>query len=503
MTATTFHSPATGLSSVALLAAVGLALTGCVPGAATDTESSAAPLSAEQRIETLLVETIEPEWSVEADSVGTEAVRVDDVVLFYAADGEAASLHAVDAETGEELWQAPATVGASSPERLWSPVVTHDAEGSALTFTVGSAEQQADGNWAHRLEVRDAHTGEVRPSPAPTWVSTVLQCGSDICLQAWAPSDDPDGVWRTATLDVDAATLVPGEELEGAAISWRMTDNLRLGVTDDYLAWEEDDEEVWRTTLSEHLPAGVPPAAFGDGYTFSMAVDDPYAPTVALLGFETSGDPVYNGVFAFALADGSALWSRDDIALCDNGDPVFCSLEQVHALRDDDADPTPTTYTGLDPATGEETWSVTLDAASPDSEVPHTRLSGYTQVLDGDAPSYIESATGDLLPVPDAAVLACTDAATWTGRKNARESDEMVEYSTGSVASPCDTAGAPVEGPFSRAAVLTAAWTAWGEEGAVPATAVTALGQPADDPLDEREAWYYVPTATGISAYRF
>ncbi|WOF23393.1 hypothetical protein N8K70_01585 [Microbacterium betulae] len=489
-------------ASLLLLACAPLLLTSCVPEPDAGPTPTPTPLTEEQVLSSMLGETVEPEWTVALESVGSEVVRIDDVVLLYTTHDEGTYLQALDAESGDTLWEAPATSGASGVDDPWAPVVARDAEGDAVTMTVGAAEQQADGNWAHPLTLRDARTGEARPSPAATWVSTVWECDEGLCLYAWEPSDDPEGIWREATLDVGSAELVPGEETGGSTGSWQMTDNLLLGVDEDYLAWRVDGEEVWRTTLSDLLPDGVSPDVFGGGFSFRVAVDEPFAPTAAMIDFEAP-DGAAAGAFAFALDDGHPLWAHDDIVLCSSGVAILCPLEDVGAADDVEApdEPVAQTYRGLDVATGEETWSTTLDEVTTGAEAPAANAIGYLRVIDGGAAMYLAADTGEATPSPEGAITACIEETTWMGYENARSTDEWTEFSTGVVASPCDATGEPVAGAFSRSAVVSSTPSAWRDGEELSSAAV--LGGATEDPLDDSAAWYYVATDGGVEAYRF
>ena len=459
------------------------------------------------RLSTLVSEPIEPEWTAPLTPVGWQAIRIEDTLLAYTFDGTATSLQAIDADSGEMLWSTPASPGASQPLQPWTPVVSRTTQGEPITLIVGAPVQQPDGSYAHPLEVRDAQTGEILANPASAWVADVEQCDLEICLDVYQSSGgSADGAWYSARLDPQSFQIEVGDGPHtGQVSSWAVTQNLTLGVTDDFLAWDVDGVEVWRTPLSKLLPEGISSADFGDRFTYRIGVDDPFSPSVAAFSFEILGREELRGSFAFSLTDGQPLWNKRGVTLCLNGQPVECpaGFQPVPTIGEQTTSTSPGTVTfiGIDAETAAPRWETTLESATAFTPALSAGPPGYYLVVNEGSPTYLDTSTGSVVPLQTEPILGCDTKASWTGHKFSNPSEPRVEQVTGTTTATCTVAGDAVDGPLTRSSVMAGAWFAWRDGKHYSAN--NGYGTPVEDPLDEKLAWYYVQTPTGISAYRF
>ena len=485
-----------GKSQLALLAIVVLAVAGCTsstPKATLNIDLTKSSF----RLTTLVSEPIEPEWTVPLTPVGAEVVRVDDTLLAYAYDGSATYLQAIDAESGDLLWNAPATPGGSGNGQDWTPVVARTSQGVPVTLLAPPPIQQPDGDWAHPLEVRDVRTGDVLATPPPTWVALVRQCDLQICMRV----NTDDSTWYEATFNPDSLTIELAEQWsdDGTAEGWGIGGTMHLHLDDDKLEWYVDGEIIWETPLSLHLPDGVTPAALGGKFTRQVAVDDPSAPTIVGLSFQVGEEPL-RGAFAFSIADGTPLWNKRDFEFCAVASGVQCPLG-MQELRWSDA-PVPVgsySYAGIDMQTGEPRWEKTFEEVDP--QAPNSAPPGFLLVIDGGEPRYVEIATGEEISVHAKPTMGCASITTWTGFEGSKPSSPTVTLETGYTYSTCDLTGVATDEPTPRSVVTFGSEFAW-RDGKSYAAGWTP-GTPVEDPLDDKLAWYYVQTPTGISAYRF
>lgn len=485
-----------GKSQLALLAIGVLAIAGCTsstPKTTLNTDSAKSSF----RLTTLVSEPIEPEWTVALTPVGAEAVRVDDTLLAYAYNGSATYLQAIDAESGDLLWNAPATPGASGNDDDWTPVVTRTSQGTPITLVAPPPLQEPDGDWAHPLEVRDVRTGAVLGTPSPAWVASVDQCELEICMRV----NTNESTWYDGTLNPDslAIELIKQWSNDGVAEGWGIGDNVHLHLDNDTLEWYFDDKMVWETPLSRHLPDGVTPADFGTDVTFQVAVDDPSAPTIVGLSFQVGEEPL-RGAFAFSVADGTPLWSKRDFEFCAAASGVQCPLGMQELWWSDAPTPEASySYAGIDLQTGEPRWEKTFEEVNP--QAPNSAPPGFLLVVDGGQPRYVDIATGDEVSVGAPPTMGCASTTTWTGFEGSKPSSPTVTLETGYTYSTCDLAGVATEEPTPRSVVTFGSEFAW-RDGTSYAAGWTP-GTPVEDPLDDKLAWYYVQTPAGISAYRF
>ncbi|RYE79635.1 MAG: hypothetical protein EOO74_03400, partial [Myxococcales bacterium] len=424
--------------------------------------------------------------------VGDSLVRADGVLLAYGRSKSfGASLYAIDAETGEQLWHAPASPGSIGDPKsfYWEPVTATDKAGRTVTLVVGEAtDDDGDGNAAHRLEIREVRSGKVTARPPATWVSDAEECDEGFCVRAWNAKDD----WSDATIDPATGTLSRAGADEESETTWEMTDNLTMGVTKDFLRWQVDGERVWQHRLAPYLPAKAAAKDFEEGFTFSASVDDPMEPSILALGFSTHTSPSHTGTVAFKIADGTRLWRKDGMTLCRMGSAVLCPPSKGKATK----------HVGIDLATGEQQWARSVTTDAPEG-APGIFVDGIAATRDGKQITFLDDRTGTQVELPVDATLTCAKEVTWRGFKNGRSTERQVQYKGGSAVRPCDLNGASADMPLTKQGVLQGAdfGTTWKAD--TELSSMVSKGTAIEDPLDSTETWHYLSFAKRVAAYRF
>jgi outer membrane protein assembly factor BamB len=327
-------------------AAAVLALTGCVG------EPTASSVAGE------FSTPIEPEWTAEVPGLFGEPALVDGVVLAYAVDDEVGMrLTALDLETGDQLWDHPASPGGAFSNPLLGgkgaasrayplptiqPLVIEHGEGedagSAVVFTE-----------------RDVETDSIRPDD----LFHVVDVRTGEKLEVTLPDIDPD-------------------EFSFAAVGMREDGAIFANFTtppracDAGICWGASDSETFGSALATLDPATLE-LRIADGYLPES--DDPLSPDY---GVEYANLGTDDDLFLVRYVDGQEVWRQATDALFDDprtqlpdytgvtpvGDIVLVQgyqsirekLGDVHTLDLDFV--ASRTLVAIDPDTGDVVWRV-------------------------------------------------------------------------------------------------------------------------------------------------
>jgi len=322
-------------------------------------------------------------WRYEEGEDFTQAAVADRVVYF--GRGSDASAVAVDAETGDELW-------ATRLEGGWvsAPAVTEDG----VYFVSGPEDEEADGGKLTRLD-RDgevvwthaAGSGTARSSPVlgygRVYYHTYTSSG-DILYAV--DSETGEEEWRA---EGDPLVSYPPAVTEGRVYV--------IGGTGLLTALDADEGSVDWKTEDEASPIGHNTPVKHDGIvyfgTYGVCADDGRS----VVQFDTEGGAAGGGVGPLAVRDDSlfvtsASGSGYDVEttfryVFENGETFDYSLENAREIAVTDTvlyaldGREKTELRTYDTETGDELWSVDVDASSLSPVRGSATVVGYDRVI--------------------------------------------------------------------------------------------------------------------------
>jgi outer membrane protein assembly factor BamB len=416
-----------------------------------------------------------PVWVADITPAGTPAY-IGDTVLVY--DGASdLTIRSLDADTGEELWSAPASTGAVNPDRVLVPTVTTTGDGRVLVAYLQPPVLDEDIDYyEHTLIVADARTGEQVMATEPAWTSSVANCRftKEICYSTFDNSTqsfvmqayDP-GSGEVAPYVSPVGDGAEVEELAEGVFSYTLPDEAKTAVIGRYsggeILWEKEASYVIGENLStvKHIRASRVDEAT---QSMVLSVARPEIPNDQPFTL-TPADIV---TAAFDLETGNALWSvADHIATCVDGPAMLCSgglvlnrvLGSGHVLLEA-AD---VAMTKVDPLTGEPVWRTELaglEAFGNASVQPTIASSGETFVFRQDgAYRLLRDSDGEVVDLADDALVACSTPTDFRGPALSNPMEQPVVFNGSSRWRACSAAtDVPVTDPsqFSVGVVLSA-----------------------------------------------
>lgn len=448
---------------VALALVMATAVSGCAAGAAP-VESSA------RADEALDWSPAEPLWTAE-DTVMSEANVVGDVVLTYTASESGLMMTARDAETGDVLWSRPATPGTTATGVRFWPTTT-ELDGTDVVVYLASFRDDQNG-WA-QLIVADVRTGtNLAPALVETaiWSARPVNCEDTVCVTAQI-----DGTQQRSTYMLHDRELVPAEGIDMPFTDdtgYKLGSHIVAHSDNDVqmLAYGEDGEYRWSRPYTDVFGAGTSTAG-----GWAWLDDDPELPAIGIgYGHEEWDrsvaqtrymDLTSGRLVALDRDDGDTLWSVDDALDCaPAGDLeviddvlVICRLSAGTAVGQwDGSKSTKTTFegiedfelVGLDPQTGEELWTLSLDESGAnvfggaDDHASFVVGDDPIALVDGEA-RRVARDTGESLPLPDNASLLCEAERSETVMLSGAWSKGRPEtYPRAQPLSICDASGMP------------------------------------------------------------
>lgn len=501
-----------------------LLLTGCTGGGLDER----ARADAELRTEAVAA------WRYEARPVGSGPTLIDGVVLAYVlGSDDRLELRAIDALDGSELWASEASTGSIGREVPISPMVVRDADGAPFALMV-RRPLAGDGEYNHRLLMRDLRTGEVVVESEAMWVDDPRSCRTTnvgVCYTSFVRDLDGDGRVDAEGYRFNPETGVAepfDDRLPGFERQLRLASGLYvveeageevLVSLDDHDIDTQDrdlvDAPQWRTPIEELVDTETSIL----GSLHELQRDDETATALLKLqqvdgvGDERAVVAGTEQVIAINLDSGQLRWRRDGVDLC--GWAVLCSGERSLSPNPErstsgmgywDSERGATRLERVDPATGDEQWSLEVadlggDAADDSPQL--MAVEGYRVISDTGVPLLIDLETGRSRELRADEVAGCSSEVSFTAHEYSNPSRDMVEYTSGAVIAACDASG-EIDAPLSIAAVRSAA-PSWGERDEA-LLAEHEDGPGAEDDLEidlDETRWRVVQTASAIVGYHF
>ena len=306
-------------------------------------------------------------WTSEVTPVSGPTL-VDGVPVLYLVDGRTLTIAALDPEDGTVAWSRPATPS-KAPGGVGLYVTQVDGQVAHLTPAVGQHVGTDEGGLAVPV-LRDPHTGEATMTgdTAYTTLRLPAPCEADrtvVCTQVPVDDDSRTEVWWSQR---GQPTPVPG------TLGWEGIGPLGLSrSTGGELGRFDGRELLWT-----YLPSGDSSPA--SGWSFEAHAEDTLlVGTVGVTDrparFEFYALTDY-AVFALDAATGELAWRVPGTSVfCDDtadvgGERVLLACRYRSGLARStheglDVRKVEADLVRLDPATGEELWSVDLTPGAP------------------------------------------------------------------------------------------------------------------------------------------
>lgn len=463
-----------GRWAVGVAVALSLTLAGC-----TDEESPAPPADPLQRDDT----TAEAAWTADLDVIGQPSVRDGVAVVLARAREDELDVVAVDAATGEQLWDRPWSPGGVPTGFGMSPTVTAGSDDEpvvVLSEPPGDLSTESAQRFEERVVAVDLRTGEERSSTDPMTLSTpVAACsdGADACLDVF-------GADSGRRMDVRTGEL--GDDTDGPPADARSIGGAGLYSTSDRpgekIGVRVDGETVWERPVEDVVGPGT---TSDTGWTFEEA-DGLFVGWLRAVPAEVrelaaaeapyTVDASLNVMVAFEADTGERLWSvdkadhdclGDSVTPADTLPRLRCVYAGTVTYAGGDGEVESTedvavSVEGFDPRTGEARWTEEMSPEAADAlvrgelEIP-VRDGQSVVVPTPDGRLLVDVESGDSRELDAESVFACEGetveleyATPWV---NAGQS--LTSRFGGRLLSPCDAAGEETDS-FSVAAVRDA-----------------------------------------------
>lgn len=414
-------------------------------------------------------------WEVDLDPVAQAVITGGVAVVIVEARDDELDIAGFDVSTGDELWRHPYIPGLYPTGHGIEPVVIGGGDAEYVVFQRPEGDLAAE-DWYSPVIAVDPTTGKVLHESPPLVVEEMWgPCadGVDACA-----SGSLDGeIWQRLRFDLSNGTI---------AVDPVWPEGVReIGEGGLYSTSDRPGERIGRVANGEVLWERPADEVFGDGYgtdggwVFAYHQGrDLYVGTIgrplseALAAQLEAGRPVTvtapnSQTVAFDASTGEHVWGTPDtqIGCVLSGPtleppeaPVRCGFSGEETIRLD-ADPKyrhiEGYVEGYDFQTGESTWRVGLSpqGARELIEVGRGITVGEDRLIDTSEGLQLLSVTdGTVAPVDDGAAFLCSRLVTF---------DYALEYGTiakhrpgGTVAYPCDSAGAELAGDSAKRAVV-------------------------------------------------
>lgn len=431
----------------------------------TDADATTAPTGGSDTTEAT------PTWVLDADVIGQPTVQDDVAVVLARAPAGRLDVLAVDALTGEKLWDRPWSPGAvDTGYGMEATVVTlPDGDGRVVLSEpeVGSAEEIE--RWTESLVGVDLRTGVERFRTAPVFLVTPLQACADEAGVCFELAERDGGAQRldpmTGALGPDPGSPPEGARAIGPDGLYATHDRPgeRIGVQrDGATLWEADIETVVGPGASTDNGWSFRHDDAEDVFIGSVGQwSDPRLDAKALAGEPFVAPVKSSRLVGIDGATGAQMWTRDDAtqdclnvsAVQDVTPALRCVITGEVAHNGDTAahEKLAVTVEGFDPMTGATLWSVELSDAGVETVMARTSTvvsDGRSVLLDAvDGHVLVDVASGVVSPLEGDEVFACAGdrvEVDYAVPSFLTIDPETTRYG-GTLVTPCTADGSPAE----------------------------------------------------------
>ncbi|PUB29034.1 hypothetical protein C8K30_103460 [Promicromonospora sp. AC04] len=467
-------------SVVAVVALVGVLLTAGCTGSPDATGDASDEKPAGLLDDFDFTATVEPDWVVDEQVIGSPAVEDGMVASYLLDDKKDLAIAVWDEETGRELWRNTAATSADSGGPGGAAVFSH-ANRSYVTYLVPTP----DARWS-TFVVADLATGKRVPITKPEVVadSQPSACldGAAVCFTgssyySLSESIIPEhlrfelGTKKVTMIgdadiakDHDYAVLMNKSRRLGEYVI-STTDPEKQGKGREQLGYVEDRKVVWQRPYTEVFgPDYSSDAGWGwaddEDTEYAIGLGWPYKAAWADGTVKTKQVRHVKDVKIVALdrATGDTVWSLDQGGVCpyrglDIVDRVLVACRwtageltrEVGAKSFEYTEAPAADMLGIDPVTGDELWSIPLGKVDTES-------ADIGELATGDDPSMIltetetlavDLATGKSAPVGEGTFLCKRQRERFSAPDPAKalSGGGTTTYDSGDEWYPCDKTG--------------------------------------------------------------